>query len=242
MRTGNAKTQKITSGSRRTRAGAPASARAAAEAVVVHPSRRCRPVSATNTSSSVALCVARSARLGSIALETARAAHGTVTCTPVVTRTEAPSSCRTSWTPGQRAKSSVGGAAIPASSANSTIWRRTERRDELLGRVQGDDLAPVDDRHAVAQRRGLLHVVGGQEDGSAARAKAVQHAPELSARLRVEAGRRLVEEEHIGTADERAGDGEPLLLPAGERAEPRVALRLELDERPAPRRSEAPSG
>ena len=54
--------------------------------------------------------------------------------------------------------------------------------------------------------------------------------PELAARLRIEAGGRLVEEEQLGIADQRAGDGEPLLLAAGELLDPGVALVLELDQ------------
>ena len=51
--------------------------------------------------------------------------------------------------------------------------------------------------------------------------------PELEPALRVEARRRLVEEEDLRVARERAGDGQALALAAGELADARVALLLE---------------
>ena len=62
------------------------------------------------------------------------------------------------------------------------------------------------------------------------RAERLEHGPELPARLRVEAGRRLVEEQQLRGADERTADREPLPLAAGELADPGVALRLELHD------------
>ena len=41
------------------------------------------------------------------------------------------------------------------------------RGDELARRSQGDHLAVIHDRHAVAQPLGLVHVVRGQQDGAA---------------------------------------------------------------------------
>ena len=58
-------------------------------------------------------------------------------------------------------------------------------------------------------------------------AEALHDVPQLQAALRIEAGRRLVEKEDVGIADQRAGDGEPLLLAAGEFADARVALLIE---------------
>ncbi len=60
----------------------------------------------------------------------------------------------------------------------------------------------------------LVHVVGGQEDGLAEVAQSGDHAPRLAARRRVEAGRRLVEEEQVRVADQRHADVEPPLLAA----------------------------
>ncbi|MBI4950708.1 MAG: PAS domain S-box protein [Myxococcales bacterium] len=58
---------------------------------------------------------------------------------------------------------------------------------------------------------------GGRQQDRAARALERRHdVPEPAARLRVEAGRRLVEEEDRRVGHERAGDREALLLAAGE--------------------------
>ncbi len=85
----------------------------------------------------------------------------------------------------------------------------------------------IDDGHAVAEAFGLVHVVGGQQDGAALLPERPDDVPQLTARLRVEARRRLVEEQHLGIADERARDGEALLLSARELADPDVGLFLE---------------
>ena len=68
----------------------------------------------------------------------------------------------------------------------------------------------------------------------------VDQVPELAARLRVEAGGRLVEEEQLGIADQRAGEREPLLLPARQRADARVALLLQLHQRRSCRAGSGP--
>ena len=50
------------------------------------------------------------------------------------------------------------------------------------------------------------------------RAEVGHHGPDGQAALGVDAGGRLVEEDHLGTADEGQGEREPLLLAAGEMA------------------------
>src|SRR5688572_15540070 len=89
----------------------------------------------------------------------------------------------------------------------------------------------VHDRNLITQPFGLVHVVGGENDRPARRAEALDDVPQLAARLRVEPRRRLVEKEQLGITDERTGDGETLLLAAGEGADARSALLIELDER-----------
>ena len=139
-----------------------------AAAVHAHSSRRCRPVSAMNTSSSVPWCV---------------------------TTFGAPSD------------------AISACGVSSAMT-----------------LPVIDDRHAVAEHLGLVHVVRGQQDGAAVGAEAFEDVPQLPPRLRVEAGGRLVEEQQVGIAGQRARHRQPLLLPARQLADPAVPLALELDE------------
>ena len=105
----------------------------------------------------------------------------------------------------------------------------------LLGQLGG---VPVRDHEAVAQDREpvrevlrLVHVVRGQQDRLAEIAQTFDHVPRVAARLGVEAGRRLVEEQEVGVADDAERDVDPALLPARELADPGVALRVEPDER-----------
>jgi hypothetical protein len=89
-----------------------------------------------------------------------------------------------------------------------------ERRDQFGGRALGDDPAAIDDGDAVAEHLGLVHVVGREQDRAAVLAEAAQQVPQLPPRLRVEPGRRLVEEQEVGFAGQRAGEREALLLSA----------------------------
>src|ERR1051326_7250722 len=105
--------------------------------------------------------------------------------------------------------------------------RRIELRDQLLRRSEGDAMSVIDDGDAIAQPLRFFHVVRRQEHRSAAFAKAAHDFPQLQTALRIETGRRLVEEENVRTADERGRDGETLLLPARQLADARVALLIE---------------
>jgi len=82
-------------------------------------------------------------------------------------------------------------------------------------RVEGDDLPGVDDRDPVAEPLGFVEVVGGEQDGDlGAIAEASYRLEQLVADARVEADRRLVEEQPLGLGDERAGNLEPAALAA----------------------------
>ncbi len=68
---------------------------------------------------------------------------------------------------------------------------------ELRGRALGDDPPAVHDGQPGGELVGLVEVVGGQQDGDRlVRGEPADLGPHLCAPLRVEAGRRLVEEEH----------------------------------------------
>ena len=103
---------------------------------------------------------------------------------------------------------------------------RLERRAADLGlqggrRSLGDDAAVVDDPDAVGEHVGLLEVLGGEEHGDAVVAREpCDLLPERAAALRVEPGRRLVQEQHARPVDERQREVEPALHAA------RVALHL----------------
>ncbi len=113
-----------------------------------------------------------------------------------------------------------------------------ERGDERRRGAQGEDPAAVDDRDPVAEPRRLFHVVGGEQDRPPALLEPLDDLPDLAARGRVEPGGRLVEEQHLGVADQRAGERQALLLAAGELAHERPPLLLEADEGERRRRFE----
>ena len=92
-----------------------------------------------------------------------------------------------------------------------------DRLLQLLGRAERQDLAPIHDPDAIAQLVGLLHVVRRQHDGLAAGVQARDDLPQADPALRVEAGRRLVEEQDGGVVQQRAGDHQPLREAARER-------------------------
>src|SRR5262245_1480188 len=105
--------------------------------------------------------------------------------------------------------------------------RRVEAGDQLRRGSLRDDPAVVDDRDAVAEAFGLLHVVRREEHRAAGGLEDGDPLPELEPALRIEAGRRLVEEQDLGVPGERAGDGQPLPLAARQLADAGVALLLE---------------
>ena len=68
-------------------------------------------------------------------------------------------------------------------------------------------------------RRGVLEVVGGDDDGSTGGALRGEHGADLLGRRHVEAGGRLVEQQQVGLLGEALGDERPLALAAGQLAE-----------------------
>ena len=75
----------------------------------------------------------------------------------------------------------------------------------------------VEHDHAVAQLGGVVHVVGGHDDGAALRMQLAQQPQELAAAAGVKAGNGLVEHEDVRLHGEHAGEGNAPLLAAGER-------------------------
>ncbi len=88
---------------------------------------------------------------------------------------------------------------------------------EFGGRAGGDRLAVIH-RHEPVEALGLLHIGGGDNDAHARAAGAdrVDQVPELAARERIDARRRLVEDEQIGIMDQRTAERELLLHAAGQ--------------------------
>jgi hypothetical protein len=87
----------------------------------------------------------------------------------------------------------------------------------------------VDDGHPAAELVGLLHVVGGEEDGLALAVQLLHDLVEGQAALGVEAGGRLVEEEDVGLVHDRPGHHEPLGHAAGQREHRGVGEAVQLD-------------
>jgi len=107
---------------------------------------------------------------------------------------------------------------------------RAQAGDQLARRSERDHPAVVHDGDAVAQPLRLVHVVRRQHDAPPARAQLHDEVPELPARLRIEAGGRLVEEEQLGIAHHRARQREPLLLSTAQLPHPCMALLAELHQ------------
>jgi hypothetical protein len=96
-------------------------------------------------------------------------------------------------------------------------------------RALGDDPAVGDDPDAVGELVGLLEVLGGEENGRAVAVERLDLAPDRLPAHRIEAGRRLVEEQHARLVDERRGEVEPAPHPARVRTDPTVGGRDEVD-------------
>ena len=92
-----------------------------------------------------------------------------------------------------------------------------DRGLQLQRRIQRHEFAVVDDGDAVAELVGLVHVMGGDQDGQVALAlEAREHLPHGDARDRVEAGGRLVEKEDLRLVHQAARDFQPAPHAAGE--------------------------
>ena len=204
-------------------------------------SRRCRPVSVTNTSSRLACRVVSRASVEPAGPAAGRAGPAARRAARDRQADRPPPPRGAACTAGRPAQC-VRRAGRPAPSREGELddVLAAEPGDQLGRRAQGDHLAVIDDRHPVAQPLGLVHVVRRQQDGPALGAEAADDVPELPARLRVEAGRRLVEEQQLRVADQGAGHRQPLLLAAGELA--RRRRRPSPPARPgrSPRRASSP--
>ena len=85
-------------------------------------------------------------------------------------------------------------------------------------------LAPVHEHHVVGQPPGLAHVVSDEDDLGAAVARRLGDVLDHQGRGRVQVGRRLVHEQHVRFRGQGAGQGQALLLAAGE--QPRRLVRM----------------
>ena len=79
---------------------------------------------------------------------------------------------------------------------------RRHQRLELGERAVHEDPALVEDRDPVGELLGLVEVLRGEQDRGAAVGELADGLPHLQASLRVEAGGRLVEEDHRRAPDQ----------------------------------------
>ena len=77
--------------------------------------------------------------------------------------------------------------------------------DQLARRALGDDAAAVHDHEPVAELLGLVHVVRREHERHALALQLVEPLPHEVAGLRVEPGRRLVEQHELGPVDRARG-------------------------------------
>ena len=226
--TGKTKTQNTASGSRRNSTQARPGQLEQRVVAVTRSSRSALPVRWTKTSSRVAWWVVQPARRTPRPFERGQQRRQGRADRR---RTEQPHAVAGSprrCTPGRSRAARPRPRRPPA--ATSTICSAPSEATSSAGVPRAITLAVVHDRHPVAQPGRLLHVVGGEQHRAAAGLEALDQLPDLEARLRVEAGGRLVEEEQLRVGHQGAGQGQALPLAARELADPRPALLLELDD------------
>ena len=112
--------------------------------------------------------------------------------------------------------------------------------DQLRRTAAGDDLSVRHHRDLVGEALGLLDVVGGHQDRRPAVAQAVDQRPQLGADLRVEADRRLVEQDEARLVDEPPGEQQAAAHSAGELVDrvPAAVAQAGEAERPVNRRAD----
>ncbi|MEZ4474503.1 MAG: hypothetical protein R3F60_27680 [bacterium] len=88
--------------------------------------------------------------------------------------------------------------------------------EDVLREARRPDAARLQEDQPVGQALGLLHVVGGQHHRHARRAQARHQLPDRDARLGIEAGGGLVEEDHPGPVQHRPRDHQAPLVAAGQ--------------------------
>ena len=92
-------------------------------------------------------------------------------------------------------------------------------RDQVRHRAVEQDPAGIQHDHPLAQRRHVLGLVGGDHDRRRLACPA-QHVAKPAPLGRVQAGRRLVEDEQVRAAEHRLGEHDASALAARERAHP----------------------
>ncbi|AAW73634.1 phenol hydroxylase [Xanthomonas oryzae pv. oryzae KACC 10331] len=95
---------------------------------------------------------------------------------------------------------------------------------QFAHRPMGDDLAVVDDGQVAAQVLGFFQVMRGQDDGGAGGVDVLEHAPHVAADFDVHTGGGFVQDQQARLGHHGAGDHQPALHAAGERAAHHLGL------------------
>ena len=111
--------------------------------------------------------------------------------------------------------------ATACGARTSTIGRPCEDLLDLGGRAERREPAGVNQRDAMAALR-FVEIVRRHEHRHAFLRERVDETPELAARQRIDAARRLVEEEDRRLVEDGAAEREALPPPAGEVARERL--------------------
>lgn len=103
---------------------------------------------------------------------------------------------------------------------------------ESSGGVQGKHLAMIHNGDLLAQLVGLIHVVGGEEDGLPGGVELAQDLPKRQPALRVEPGGGFIEHQDGWAVHDGPCDHEPLCHSSRERPDwcSRTFLEAELDQ------------
>ena len=112
-----------------------------------------------------------------------------------------------------RAAGNDGAAAGPTSTVTAPVWC-----SRVVGGGVGHQPAGVEHDHVVAHPGHVVEEVGGEHDGDAEGAQAVDEGEHLLPARRVEAGGGLVEEDELGVGDDGLGQLGPLAHAGGEPA------------------------
>ena len=113
------------------------------------------------------------------------------------------------------------------SSARTAKSGRSKDARDRGWRVDREQPSSLNESDAIAAV-GFVHVRRGDDDGQAGGLQAAEQIPELTPRHRIDASRRLVEQEDIRAVHERAAERQLLLHAARERAGASTLERLEL--------------
>src|SRR5450759_228042 len=97
----------------------------------------------------------------------------------------------------------------------------SDRGDQFPRRTESYDLAVIHDGDVIAEAFRLIHIVSGQHNGFTRSLELLDQLPKLAAGLRIEARRRLIEEQQVGMAGQRASECQSLLLTAGQASDAR---------------------